>query len=181
MRNIAIAICAAICAAICVVFTGCKTLPTPAQIETASYAIGASAALACNMTKISDADRQIVIDIMNDIKYYTPTAGESIAVVWTSIAQQHVSKLVEDKKVNEAESALIISAFGTVSSAADYMVRIRWPEISAYADLVVAATHGFCDGFLTSFKPATSATGFSAPRMQYDEDAYNYLIKLPRN
>lgn len=171
---------AIVCAAVCMVFAGCKTMPTPAQIETTSYAIGASTALVCNMTKISDQDRQIIINIMNDVKYYTPTAGESIAVAWTGIAQQHVNKLIEDKKINEAEGVLIMKAFDTVASAADYMIRVRWPKIAEYTDLVVSATHGFCDGFLTSFKPVNTTVGFSATQHVYDEDAYNYLIALPR-
>ena len=39
---------------VALVLTGCKSIPTPAEIETASYAIGVSTAMVCNMTKISD-------------------------------------------------------------------------------------------------------------------------------
>ena len=48
---------AIVCASVALFLSGCKTLPTPAELETASYAIGVSTAMVCNMTKISDKDR----------------------------------------------------------------------------------------------------------------------------
>lgn len=170
---------AIVCTVICMVFAGCKTMPTPAQIETTSYTIGISTALVCNMTKISDRDRGIIIDIMNDIQYYTPTTGQTLVEAWIDVAQKHANKLVEKDEITEIECQLIMKTFDTVVSAADYMIRVRWPKISEYTDLVTAATHGFCDGFLTTFKPTNPANGFAATvRAAYDEEAYNYLISI---
>ena len=170
---------AIVCTVVCMVFAGCKTMPTPAQIETASYAIGVSTALVCNMTKISDRDRAVIIDIMNDIQYYTPTSRQTLAEAWLDIAQKHVDGLVKKSEITEVEGKLIMKAFGTVVSAADYMIRVRWPKISEYTDLVAAATHGFCDGFLVTFKSTNPTNGFAAPvRAAYDEEAYNYLISI---
>ena len=168
---------AIICASVALFLSGCKTLPTPAELETASYAIGVSTAMVCNMTKISDKDRQIVIDIMNEVKYCCPTAGQTVVDAWTKTAQDYVKKLVDAKEITEAEGLLIFKTFGVVASAADYMMRVRWPKIGQYTDLVLAATNGFCDGFLAVFKPA-NANGFAASvTRDYDVEAYNYLMK----
>ena len=165
-----------VCSAVIAILAGCKTVPTPAELESASYAIGVSTALVCNMTKISDKDRQIIIDIMNDIKYTCPTAGQTIAEAWTKTAQDYVKNLIDAKEITEIEGALIIKTFNTIVSAADYMMRVRWPKIGQYTDLVLAVTNGFCDGFLTCFKPANT-NGFAAPaRYDYDVEAYNYLM-----
>lgn len=154
-------------------------MPTPAELETASYAIGVSTAMVCNMTKINDKDRQIVIDIMNEVKYCCPTAGQTVVDAWTETAQDYVKKLVDAKEITEIEGKLILKTFDVVASAADYMVRIRWPKIGQYTDLVLAATNGFCDGFLTVFKPA-NVNGFAAPvvNRDYDVEAYNYLMTV---
>ena len=168
---------AIVCASVALFLSGCKTLPTPAELETASYAIGVSTAMVCNMTKINDKDRQIVIDIMNEVKYCCPTAGQTVVDAWTKTAQDYVKKLVDAKEITEAEGLLIFKTFGVVASAADYMMRVRWPKIGQYTDLVLAATNGFCDGFLVVFKPA-NANGFAAPvTRDYDVEAYNYLMK----
>ena len=172
----------AIAAAILAVSTiGCKSIPAPAEVETASYAIGVSTALVCNMTKINDKDRQIIIDIMNEVKYCTPTAGQTVVEAWTQTAKDYVKKLVEAKEITEIEGALILKTFDTVASAVDYMVRIRWPKIGQYTDLVLAATNGFCDGFLVAFKPTNqNRTMLAAPvsHRDYDVEAYNYLMSV---
>ena len=168
---------AIVCASVALFLSGCKTLPTPAELETASYAIGVSTAMVCNMTKINDKDRQIVIDIMNEVKYCCPTAGQTVVDAWTKTAQDHINKLVEAKEITETEGQLIFKTFGVVASAADYMMRVRWPKIGEYTDLVLAATNGFCDGFLAVFKP-TNVNRFAASAVSrdYDVDTYNYLM-----
>lgn len=170
---------AIVCASVAMFIAGCKTVPTPAEIETASYAIGVSTALVCNMTKISDRDRQIVIDIVADVKYCCPTAGQTIVDAWTGIAKAHVDELVKKGEITEIEGQLILKTFEVIASAGDYMIRIRWPKIGQYTDLVLAATNGFCDGFLASFKPVNtnmfSASNAKSNR-KYDADAYNYLM-----
>ena len=112
---------AIVCASVALFLSGCKTLPTPAELETASYAIGVSTAMVCNMTKISDKDRQIVIDIMNEVKYCCPTAGQTVVDAWTKTAQDYVKKLVDAKEITETEGLLIFKTFGVVASAADYI------------------------------------------------------------
>ena len=168
---------------VALVFTGCKSIPTPAEIETASYAIGVSTAMVCNMTKIGDKDRQVMIDIVGEIRYCCPTSGHSLVESWTVIASNHVVDLVKEKKITEAEAKVILDVFDTVLVTADYMVRTRWPVINERIDLAVSATSGFCNGFLAVFKPTNQAT-FSASvkgvtpdvRVKYDEETYNYLM-----
>lgn len=172
---------------VALVFTGCKSIPTPAEIETASYAIGVSTAMVCNMTKISDRDRQVIIDIVGEIKYCCPTSGQSLVESWTVITSNHVVDLIKEKKITEAEAKVILDVFDTVLVTADYMVRTRWSVIGERIDLAVSATSGFCNGFLTVFKP-TDQVAFSVSttsvessiRVKYDEEAYNYLMSQKR-
>ena len=168
---------------VALVFTGCKSIPTPAEIETASYAIGVSTAMVCNMTKISDKDRQVMIDIVGEIRYCCPTSGHSLVESWTVIASNHVVDLVKENKITEAETKVILDVFDTVLVTADYMVRTRWPVISERIDLAVSATSGFCDGFLKVFKTENQVTLSSSATnadpneiVKYDEEAYNYLM-----
>lgn len=173
---------------VALVFTGCKSIPTPAEIETASYTIGISTAMVCNMTKISDKDRQVMIDIVGEIRYCCPTSGHSLVESWTVIASNHVVDLVKEKKITEAEAKVILDVFDTVLVTADYMVRTRWPVISERIDLAVSATSGFCNGFLAVFKPTNQVT-FSVSttnnnqnvRVKYDEEAYNYLMSKKKH
>lgn len=164
-------------AAVALIIAGCKTMPTPAEIETASYAIGVSTAMVCNMQKITDKDRQIIIDIMNEVKYCFPAPGQSLTDAWTNIAMQVVGGYVKKGEITEVEGQLILKTFGVITSAGDYMIRVRWPKIGEYTDLVLAATNGFCDGFLTVFKPAdANRYAVKAVRKDYDVEAYNYLM-----
>ena len=168
---------------VALVFTGCKSIPTPAEIETASYAIGVSTAMVCNMTKISDGDRQIMIDIVGEIRYLCPTSGQSLVEIWTDRASNHVADLVKENKITEDEANVIRIKFDTILATADYMVRTRWPIISERIDLAASATSGFCNGFLKVFKPTNQVT-FSVSTtnneqneiVKYDEEAYNYLM-----
>lgn len=173
---------------VALVLTGCKSIPTPAEIETVSYTIGVSTAMVCNMTKISDRDRQIMIDIVGEIRYCCPMSGQTLAETWTVVASNHVAVLVTEKKITEAEAKVIFDVFNTVLSTADYMVRTRWPVIGERIDLAVSATSGFCNGFLAVFKPTNQVT-FSVSttnnnqnvRVKYDEEAYNYLMSKKKH
>lgn len=165
-------------------FTGCTTMPTPAAIETSSYAIGTSAALVCNISKIEDQNRQIISEIITEIKYYTPTSGSDLVSSWNKIATNHTNKLVSENKITQDQSKLILQIFSTVVNSADYMVRIRYPKIGEYQELIIAATQGFCNGFLSAFNSSTSLKMSAAldaalnKKKEYDAEAYNYLLKL---
>ena len=168
---------------VALVLTGCKSIPTQAEIHTASYAIGVSTAMVCNMTKISDGDRQVMADIVGEIRHCCPTSGTSLVETWTVVAVNHVADLVKEKKITEDEANVIIVEFNTMLITADYMVRTRWPVISERIDLAVSATSGFCDGFLKVFKTENQVTLSSSATnadpneiVKYDEEAYNYLM-----
>ena len=93
-----------------------------------------------------------------------PTQGQTIVEAWTNIAEDHVAKLITKGDITEAEGKLILKIFDTVANASDYMIRVRWPKIGKYSDLVLAITHGFCDGFLAYFKLANVQNGFSVSK-----------------
>lgn len=157
---------------------GCKTVPSEDTLFSTSYAIGVSTALVINQTKISDADRNVIIEIMNEVKYCCPTAGQTVVDAWSGVAKAHIAELVKKGEITEIEGQLILKTFDLVASAGDYMIRIRWSKIGQYTDLVLAATNGFCDGFLVVFKPA-NVNRFAAPvARDYDVEAYNYLMSV---
>ena len=151
---------------------GCKSIPTVGQLESASYMVGTTTGVICNMTKISDKDRQIIIDIVTEISHYTPTQSETLAQAWTKIAKEHTAKLVDEGKITAEEGTLILNVFSSVADAGEYIVEVRWPKIIEYADLMAAATRGFSNGFLTTFTPVNSNSLQSAP---IDRQAYDYL------
>lgn len=165
-----------IAAAIMAVCVGCKSVPTDGQMYTASYAIGVSAGLVANMTKIDDASRNAVIEIMNKVDSCIPATNETFSAAWTPIAAEHIAKLVEEGKIDAGQGILIAKTFEVAVNGIDYLFNVRFPKARQYQELVEAATHGFCGGFLTVFKSANSSMGFSSSSSAtYDVEAYDYL------
>ena len=164
---------AAFAAIMSVSVVGCKSVPTVSQLETASYMVGTTTGVICNMTKISDKDRQIIIDIVAEISHYTPTQSETLAQAWTKIAKEHTAKLIDEGKITAEEGTLILNVFSSIADAGEYIVEVKWPTIIQYTDLTAAATRGFCNGFLTTFKPVNSDSLQSAP---IDRRAFSYLM-----
>jgi len=162
-------------AALVAVVTGCKSVPTDSQMYTTSYAVGTAAGLVANMTKIDDTSRNAVIDIMNEVAVCIPETNQTFTAAWTPIANAHIAKLVEAGKIDAGQGVLIAKTFNVAVNGIDYLFNVRYPKARQYQDLVSAATHGFCDGFLTTFKPVNS---MSAVPVQIDEQAFEYLKNL---
>jgi len=160
-------------AVVCAVFVGCKTVPTTEDIYSTSYAVGVSAGLVCNMTKIDDTSRNAVIDIMNEVQQCVPATNQTFEAAWTPIAKSHVAQLIADGKIDKGQGDLILALFGLAVKGIDYIFEVRYPQAKQYRDLTVAAVDGFIGGFLTVFKPAnvTDARG----TVLYDAEAYEYL------
>lgn len=153
---------------------GCKSVPTVDQLETASYMVGTTTGVICNMTKISDKDRQVIVDIVTEISHYTPTKSETLAQAWTKIAKEHTAKLVDEGKITAEEGVLIMNVFSSIADAGEYIVEVKWPTIIEYTDLTAAATRGFCNGFLATFKPANNSTLYSTALV--DRRAFTYIM-----
>lgn len=171
---------AVFCAA-CAMVVGCdfiKTLPTDEQMTNAAKAIGTAAGLVANAVDIDATARVVVVDIVSKVESSVPETNQTFAAAWTPIAQQHVAKLVEDKKLDAAQGQLVVMAFTTAVDGIDYVFDVRYPEAKQHKNLVSAATHGFCTGFLSAFKKDTSTMMSAAPvasQSRYDAKAYEWL------
>lgn len=165
-----------ICAAVVTVFTGCKSIPSADAMYSTSYAIGYAAGAIANECKISDKDRNVVVDIVNIVTSCVPETNQTFEAAWTPIAQAHVDKLVAEGKISANEGVLIMGAFGVVVKSLDYIFEVRYPKAKQYKDLVVAAIDGASAGFLRVFKPANAALSVPS-KPQYDIEAYNWLKK----
>lgn len=161
--------------ALAVTIVGCKQVPTPESLEATSKAVGVAAAMVANKTSIDDASRNAVIDIMNEVETCIPETNQTFEAAWTPIAERHVKKLLDDGKITEAQQKLILGAFSVAIKGIDYIVTVRYPKVHEYQELVEAASHGFCDGFLSTFKPANTVSA-NATKIEPDKEAYEYLL-----
>lgn len=169
-----------IVAAFTAILTGCKTTPSTDTMYSSSYAIGVSAALVMNQTKISDEDRNIIIDIVNEVNASVPDTNTTFSVAWTTIAQKHVDDLVTAGKLDEAQSKIIMSLFTAAVKTIDYVVYKRYPVVGQNIELIEAVTHGFCNGLLTYYTPANTVAAAVGPKTVYDKEAYDYMLKLTK-
>lgn len=161
-------------AAVAALLTGCKSVPTPEQAELMSKMIGVSAAAVANAVDIDNVARAEVAKIVAEVKDVVPSTNETFSSAWTPVATEHVQKLVDAKKITDAQATMIVLAFDVAMKGADYIFDVRYPEARQYANVVEAAAHGFCDGFLSTFNTsdAMSATPVSN---KMDDDAYIWL------
>lgn len=155
------------------VATGCKSVPTDSQMFTTAYAVGAAAGLVADMTKIDDTSRNAIIDIMNEVESCVPETNQTFTAAWTPIAERHIAKLIEEGKLDLGQGILVAKTFNVAVNGIDYLFEVRFPKAKQYQDIVSAATHGFCGGFLATFKPANNMMSIS--NVTYDVEAYDFL------
>ena len=152
-------VCGAAGTAPTLVLTGCHSVPTPEAMFQTAQAVGFSAGMICNLTKISDKDRAIVCDIMNIVGQVLPEQGQSFEDAWGKVAKDHLALLVQQGKISQVEADIIFAAFTTAVKFVDYLFNVRYPKAKEVKELVFAATNGFVVGFLTVFKPANPQNG----------------------
>lgn len=157
-------------------FSGCKSTPSEQTLYSTSYAIGVSTALVMNQTKISDDDRNVIIDIITKINTSVPEINQTFTDAWTPIATEHVDKLVVDGKLDSTQGQIILTAFKAASESLDYVIFKRYPKIGTNVTYVTSITHGFCTGLLTYFKPTNSVATISAD-IVYDAEVYEIMQK----
>lgn len=162
-------------AALAAVITGCKTVPTTEQVKSASTLIGVSAAAVANTVQINNVARAEVVKIITEVKSVIPGTNDTFSSAWTPVAKNHVQKLVDAKKIDDAQADMITLGFDVAMKGADYVLTVRYPQAKQYADLVEAAAHGFCDGFLSTFK-TTNALAAPQTMSDMDEAAYTWLM-----
>ena len=169
LKKLMITVMAAFMAAV----VGCKSIPTPEGMATTSYAVGAAAGMVANQTKIDDASRNVVIAIMNEVDSCIPQTNQTFEAAWMPIAKAHTQKLIDEKKIDAGQGELILGAFDVACKGIDYLMKVRYPKAMEYTELIEAGAHGFCDGFLSTFKPANSVS--AGAKMMVDAEAYEYL------
>ena len=167
-----------------IALTGCKSLPPPESMFQTAQAVGFSAGMICNLTKINDKARAIVCEIMNIVGQVLPEQGQSFEDAWGKVAKDHLKLLVQQKVITQVEADIIFAAFTTAVKFVDYLFDVRYPKAKAVKELVFAATNGFVIGFLTVFKPANEENGEctdcceirsrKAALTFYDRDAYDW-------
>lgn len=161
-------------AATMAVLVGCKTVPSPEKLEVTANAVGIAAAMVANQTKIDDASRATIIEIITEVDKCVPATNQTFEAAWTPIAQEHVAKLLEEGKIDAGQAKLILGAFDVAVKGVDYLIAVKYPAVAKYGNLLEAATHGFCKGFLTYFKPVNGVVSASS-EVEYDVEAYEYL------
>lgn len=151
---------------------GCKSFPTADTTYQTSYAIGIATGMVANQTKIDDASRNAIVEVLNIAVYCVPEVDQSFTDAWTPIAKAHVAKLVADGKLGDHEADLVLTAFSLVTKGIDYLFEVRFPEARQYKNLTAAAIDGFSSGFLTIFRPSPS-NGIKTEA--FDKEAYEYV------
>lgn len=148
---------------------------TPDGMEKASKAVGVATGYVVNHTSMSDSTKNSINEVLFKVSTVVPKAGETFADTWTPIAKEYTKALVYNGKINESEGAIVESAFKVICDGMDYIFGVKYTDVSNYMDLVSSAIHGFCNGFSTVVVPSTV---MQAANLEFDQDAYNYLIEL---
>lgn len=153
--------------------TGCKSIPSSDTLYITSKSIGVSVALVANETKIDDTVRNEIVNIVTLVNAYVPSTNETITASLDKICKDYVEKIYNEGKITKEQKKLILDASTLVVDGIDYVVYVRYPKIGDNAVLVEAVVHGYCDGFLTYFKPVDV---LKTPRtIDYDYDAYMFF------
>lgn len=151
--------------------TGCHTIPTAEQMMVTSELIGRASGKVIILTKITDEQKAILVQVLNKISIAVPTVNQSFEDCWMKAAQDYLPEL----KLDDSVCALILASVKVASKGIDYIFEKRHPEAKQYTDLVEAAIHGFIDGIMTVIVPPNNVTAVSSV---YDIEAYNYLKKF---
>lgn len=160
------------------VFTGCKSIPTPEGMYRTATAIGVSAGMVANATGIPDDTRIVIIDIVNEVDKCIPQTNQSFTVAWTPVAEAHIEKLVADGKLTGENKDIVLKTFSIAVCGIDYIFTKRYPTARQYQDVVESAVHGFTEGFLAVF----NSTGLvSVHRIEFDAPAYEYISVQTEN
>lgn len=129
---------------------GCKSVPSADAVYMISSASGAATALVMNETKLSCEKREVIRDIVKEVRECTPEVGQTLEAAWTPIAKEHVALLVEMGKIDSASGVLIMAGFKTVMVGVN-LIETRYPQVRTARDLTDSAIWGFSDGFLAKF------------------------------
>ena len=158
---------------------GCKTqLPTADQMFAKARLIGASAAMVANKADLDATERAAVQGIIHEANACAPSEGQTFQDLWIKIASDRVQQLFDDSVIDKDQEEAIVFAVTVAAKGFEYFVNVRFSKVKEYEDVTAAAVHGFCDGFLATFKPAELASASAG--VGYDKPAYEYIMSAAR-
>lgn len=166
--------------ALALLVCGCKGTPTVDEMTKTATTIGRAAGLVANQTKIDDASRAVVIEIVTRATNVVPKVDQSFTDAWTPIATEVTNKLVAEGKIDAGQAILIQGAFTVACKGLDYLTTVKYPKARQYENLTSAAVYGFSGGFLEVFKPTNGALAAVKAAYEYDQGAYDYLMKAQK-
>lgn len=158
------------------IFVGCDSLPSADKMTFISKEIGSATALVLNkVSKINETNKIVIINICNEIKTIVPTTNSTFEVVWTPVVNNHLAKLLADKKISDIQKDVIEVSFIAAVKTLDHVVDVKYSKIRAYQNLLDATTIGFITGFLSKYNVTAVA---AAETNEYDAAAYEYMSTL---
>ena len=165
------------------VLAGCT--PSEEQVNKTATAIGYAAGLVANQTKIDDSARNILIEVLGDVRSCVPAKEQSFEDAWTPVIKSRVTEFVEAGKLDAATGNLVTTVAIMAAKAVDYMFDVRFPKAKQYEELVRAGVSGALDGFLVVFKPVNCDECSDCEdceirtrvKKDYDKDAYEWFKK----
>ena len=163
-------------AGLCTVFTGCDKVPSVDTMKSVSTSVGVAAATVANMTKIDDASRNAICEIMNRVRECIPAEGQTFTDCWVPVAKAYVKELKDAGKISAIQATVIEGGVSIACKGIDYVFEKKYPKAKDVKELVDAAANGFIDGFLTVFKPANDNAKVEKAKASMDKDAYDYLV-----
>lgn len=131
--------------------TGCKTIPSEANVYTVSYAVGAASANIVDKTDINEKTSNAIIKTLDTIKIYVPSTNETFTIKWIPIVNTRIKNLVLNNELTPIEAVYIEKTFNIICNGLDYIFEERYPNIKTYENLMISAIHGFSSGFSVYF------------------------------
>lgn len=144
---------ATIAIAAILITVGCKTLPDTDTVEKLAKATGYAAGYACELGKIDQQTRTNILYVVDIVDNVIPQTNQSFTTAWMPIVTNEVTKLVEQKKIDEKQGEIIVLGMATATKSLDWLFEVRHPEWKKHEDIVCAAVHGFTEGFTNVIKP----------------------------
>lgn len=132
---------------------GCHTLPTEDKMYGIGVGFGGSTGLVLDQCDVEPEVRNRIIEIVNICRTVVPQEGETVWDAWSRSASAYVGELVKSGKLTAVQGELTMAAFNLVVKGLKLLVE-RHEEVGTYGALAIAAIGGFCDGFLSVYKPA---------------------------
>lgn len=138
--------------------SGCKNPPVEEIGRAVGHGVGGATGLVLDQCGLKDEARNAVVSVVERIGSCTPSEGESVSDVIRRVAEEHVAALVAEGRLNQVQGAAV-SAAVTLLLKGWAIVEYRYPVAKAWCGFSAAAIGGFCDGFLSVYKPDSGDSG----------------------